>query len=65
MKEMPLEVRLAIGCMLRMMARPPQPGDEDVYHKCRSIILDADEGVTVPDYRPNWARDRLKGAQVD
>jgi hypothetical protein len=67
MPEMPLEVKLAIGRLFRMMSRPSQPGDVDMFYKCRSIILNAAEagGVSVDDYQPNWVRDRLKGAQGD
>lgn len=67
MKPMPLEVKLAMGRMLRMLCRLPQPGDLDEYHRIRAIILDASEtehGV-LPDYQPCWARDRLKGARGD
>jgi hypothetical protein len=57
----PVEVQLAIGRLLRMMSRPERPGDLDDYHACRSIILDASP-VPVEDYRPNYARDRRRGA---
>ena len=62
-----LAVRLAMGRLLRMMTRPNQPGDDDDYHRCRAIILDAAEagGLDMKDNRPSWVRDRLKGAQGD
>jgi hypothetical protein len=56
-------VPLALGRLFAMMMRPYQPGDEDTYHAIRSIVLDATEPP--PDHRPNWARDRLKGAAGD
>lgn len=59
----PPEVRLALGRLFSIMSRPHRPGDEDVYHRCRAIVLDASE--TPPDDRPNYARDRLKGAAGD
>lgn len=55
---------LALGRIFRMAARPTQPGDVEEYERCRRIILDAHEPGK-PDWTPNWARDRLKGAQGD
>lgn len=55
-----LEVKLAIGRLLRMLWGDT-PFDEGVYWTCRSIVLDASPGTR--DHSPNWARDRLKGAQ--
>ena len=56
-------VRLAIGRLFRIMSRPYQDGDVAEYERCRGIILDhADAGEV---WKPNWARDRLKGAQGD
>ena len=56
-------VRLAIGRLFRIMSRPYQDGDVAEYERCRGIILDhADAGEV---WEPNWARDRLKGAQGD
>ena len=57
---------LAFGRILRMAARPVQPGDLAEYDRCRGLILDALEadGQAI-DTRPNWTRDRLKGAAGD
>ena len=38
---------LALGRILRMAARPPQPGDVDEYYRCRGIILAADEAGAI------------------
>ena len=67
MPDPPLEVRMTLGRLFRMLSRPWEPGDDEAYRKCRSIILNAaEEGGFVPkDDRPNWARDWLKGAQGD
>jgi hypothetical protein len=66
-RQVPLEVKLAIGRLMRILSRPYQPGDDDEYWRCRNIILDASEeaGFDFTDYAPNWVRDRLKGAQGD
>lgn len=71
-------VQLALGRIFRMASRPTQPGDVAEYERCRGVILDildpvapklADGTVihwqSAPDERPNWARDRNKGAQGD
>lgn len=57
--------QLALGRIFRLASRPVQPGDIEEYHRCRAIILDALEPSDTLDYTPNWARDRLKGAQGD
>jgi len=57
-------VQLALGRIFRMGQRPTQPGDVEEYERCRAIILDAVEPLA-PDYRPNYARDRRKGAAGD
>jgi hypothetical protein len=56
-------VSLAIGRLFRIMSRPYQEGDDAEYQRCRGIILDHAEGGEA--WEPNWARDRLKGAQGD
>jgi superfamily II DNA or RNA helicase len=53
---------LALGRILRLGARPAQPGDIEEYERCRAIVM-ADAGP--PDFENNYARDRLKGAQGD
>lgn len=56
-------VQLAIGRIFRLASRLAQPGDVAEYERCRAVILDASE---MPEDRaPNYARDRLKGAQGD
>lgn len=55
-------VELAIGRILRMGARPTQPGDVEEYERCRAIIM-AECDEPSPGWSPNYARDRLKGAQ--
>ena len=59
-----LSAQLALGRILRIAARPTQPGDIAEYERCRSIILDA-LGDAPPSYQPNWTRDRLRGAAGD
>jgi hypothetical protein len=56
-------VALALGRLFAIMSRPYEPGDDDTYMACRAIVLDATEPV--PDYRPNWAKQRLGGAAGD
>jgi hypothetical protein len=57
----PSVVSLAFGRIFRLGSRPTQPGDVEEYERCRAIILDA-VGESQPDYTPNYARDRSKGA---
>lgn len=64
MTRMPPEAQLAIGRILRLASRPAQPGDVAEYERCRAIVLDAAEPVA-PEYTPNYARDRLRGAAGD
>lgn len=60
-------VELALGRIFRLAGRPEQDGDVEQYEQCRQLILDEldPDGTIKTDYRPNWARDRLKGAQGD
>ena len=68
-------VALALGRIFRMGARPFQSGDIEEYERCRAIVLDAAEDMTgrtyephkraIEDARPNYARDRFRGAQGD
>lgn len=55
--------RLAFGRILRLASRPTQEGDVADYERCRRIIM-ADSSEFI-DVRPNWARDRNKGAAGD
>lgn len=59
-----VEINLAIGRIFRMMSRPGQPGDVADYERCRALILSQLPDAAT-DYRPNYARDRLIGAQGD
>lgn len=56
-------VHLAIGRIFKMASRPHQEGDVAEYERCRTIILDCSAPANF--YEPNWARDRLLGAQGD
>lgn len=55
---------LAFGRILRMGARPTQPGDIEEYERCRAIIMSMRPEAEAS-YQVNWARDRNKGAQGD
>ena len=57
-------IELALGRIFRMASRPTQPGDIAEYERCRAIILDLLPSAN-PDWSPNYARDRLRGAQGD
>lgn len=61
----PIEVRLALGRIFRLMSRPAQPGDLRQYEACRALILDASEHIDSTDHSPDYVRDRMKGAQGD
>lgn len=54
---------LALGRLFRMGSRPFREGDIEEYHRLRSIIVDG--APSYHDTRPNYARDRLKGAAGD
>ena len=58
---LPLEVQCALGRIFRMMQRPSEPGDIEMYVKCRAIVLDYAEEVgirprasTIGVYRSGW-----------
>jgi hypothetical protein len=53
-------VDMAIGRILRLGSRPTQPGDVEQYEAARAVILA--HLAPVEPYRPDWARDRLRGA---
>lgn len=55
---------LALGRLFRIGSRPFKEGDIAEYYRCRAIVLDAVE-VLPCDYRPNYARDRYRGAAGD
>lgn len=61
---MPAEVQLALGRIFRLMSRPAQPGDMAAYEAARALVLEA-SGEVAPPYRPNWIRDRGRGAGGD
>ncbi len=54
--------KLAFGRILRMSARPAQSGDVQEYERCKTIMLDAFDflSVTATDTRPNFVRDYYK-----
>lgn len=54
---------LALGRIFLLGSRPFQPGDIEEYERCRAIVLDAVGRDMPADYKPNYARDRLRGAQ--
>ncbi|MBV6436777.1 MAG: hypothetical protein AELANPGJ_02046 [Anaerolineae bacterium] len=63
---MPQEVQLAIGRLFRMLMSEPSASDVADFHNCREIIMNAAEShgmKTAGPYQPNYARDRLLGAQ--
>ena len=57
-------IELALGRIFRMASRPTQAGDVAEYERCRKIVMDLLDPIT-PDYSPNYARDRMLGAQGD
>ena len=57
-------IALALGRIFRKASRPTQAGDIDEYERCRALILDR-LPRSAADYAPNYARDRLNGAQGD
>lgn len=57
----PTIVSLALGRIFRMGARPTQPGDVEEYERCRAIIM-GELDPPAPDWRPDYARDRNRGA---
>ncbi len=61
-------MRLALGRILRLLSRPFEPGDVAQYENARSAFYAAHDASGRPetgDNRPNWARDRLRGAAGD
>ena len=44
-------VTLAIGRLFRILSRPYEPGDEEQYELCRSVVM---KHVKVETYEPNW-----------
>jgi hypothetical protein len=61
---MPREVQMALGRIFKLMSRPTQDGDIEQYEAARRVVL-AYSDEAAPDYVPNFARDRLLGAQGD
>lgn len=59
----PEEIKMAIGALLRMLARPTEAGDMARYNRIRALVMDASEERA--DARPNWAAQRLSGAAGD
>lgn len=58
-------VNLALGRIFRMASRPEQPGDAAEYWRCRSLIMNELDDGSYIDCRPDYGRDRLRGAQGD
>jgi hypothetical protein len=58
---------LALGRILLLGSRPAQPGDVAEYERCRAIILaELDQtNAALPNWTPNYARDRNRGAAGD
>lgn len=60
---------LALGRIFRMGARPSQPGDADMFERCRAVILEAADAGAIPapgrSWSPDYTRDRHRGAQGD
>lgn len=57
-------MQLALGRIFRLMSRPEQPGDVEQYEAARRVVTEVAPAL-VPDYVPNYARDRNRGAQGD
>lgn len=55
--------QLAMGRIFEMLQRAAQSGDVEEYERCREIVL-AEVAPTTqePSWRPNYARDRRRGA---
>jgi hypothetical protein len=59
-----VSVECALGRIFRLLSRPAQPGDVEQYEAARRVILDSLEPGTEV-WRPDYARDRGKGAAGD
>jgi hypothetical protein len=57
-------IELALGRLFRIASRPAQASDTEMYYKIRAIVMEQ-IGDAPQQYRPNYARDRLLGAQGD
>ena len=64
---MPPEVQMALGRLFRMMSRPSQPGDIEMFHKIVAIVTDEYEALHDgrPTYRPDYVAQRGMGARGD
>ena len=59
-------IALALGRIFRLGSRPTQPGDVREYERCRALIIEAAAAeLPAEDWRPNFARDRTRGAAGD
>lgn len=56
-------VQMAIGRIIKMASRPFQEGDVQEFLRCRDIVMAFSPGFMA--YAPNWAAERLNGAQGD
>jgi len=67
-KERDLIIKMALGRIFLLGSRPEQPGDIEQYEKARHALLTAYDEAPFEverDNRPNWAKERLNGAQGD
>jgi hypothetical protein len=61
-------MEMALGRIFLLGSRPTQPGDIEQYEKARHALLTAYDEAPFEverDYSPNWAKERLNGAQGD
>lgn len=56
---------LALGRLGRLLSRPFKEGDVEQYEMVRAVIMALHDGNRLPDYQPNYTRDRNKGAAGD
>ena len=59
-------VAMALGRIFGMMQREARAGDVEEYERCRALVIGALKAETdAMASRPNWARDRKRGAAGD
>ncbi len=56
-------MRLVVGRLARLASRPSQPGDIAQFEACRRVAMEVLGDDYAPDYLPNLARQRGRGAQ--
>jgi len=57
-------IEMALGRLFLIASRPFEEGDLEMYEKIRSVVMTFAPNAE-PAYVPNYARDRLIGAQGD